>query len=673
MKAIALAQRRQQRRAGPAISLFPFLAVLICTMGALVPLFLAIARQARLEALRAATVKATQRHDDTRAEFENVEWRIEQLKESRQKTETQLAEARMSLGHVEDHTRRLRQQVQELRVKWDASRQSDQQGSRQRSELEGELETLRKELAQAERELSDAKRAAAEQPRSYAIVPFQGPNQTRRRPIYVECTATAVILQPEGIVLSAADFDGPPGPGNPLAAAMRAEREYLLRGGLDPHVVGEPYPLLLIRPDGIVAYWAARAALKTWGTDFGYELIDDEWKLAFPPADPQLAREVLEAVQQSRARQQRLIASAPRVYGGRAGASGGSGGYAPGGYVPGAPGGTFASRFGSDDNAGNEGGGGIGGVGGGGGDNGGGRYASPDGSARGTGGGRYGTGGTAVGGSGAGSSSARGTGNGGPYASGGTGNGATGGIGVGGSGNVGSGGYGGGSASGGGTGAPDGAGSGNPLRGTGSSGSGGSPGGMAQPADRTLNLMPPSEPAGTRPANSGSAQSEPGQPGEMLRPGEWRPTPPAPPPKPLKDDKIDEDDKHDRRGKPPKKPKSLAATHGLDWALRNAASGATPIARPIRVAVHADRLVVLPDRGNAGGKIISLDRHTESAVGPFVSALQTHIESWGMAGNRMYWRPILQVQVAPGGEERFRDLSVLLEGSGLTVERKSGQ
>ena len=156
------------------------------------------------------------------------------MKESRQKTEAQLAEARTALGHVEDHTRRLRQQVQELKVKWDALQQSDQQGCRQRSELEGELETLRKELAQAERELGDAKRTAAEQPRSFAIIPFQGPNQTRRRPIYVECTATAVILQPEGITLSAADFEGPPGPGNPLAAALRAQREYLLRGGLDP-------------------------------------------------------------------------------------------------------------------------------------------------------------------------------------------------------------------------------------------------------------------------------------------------------------------------------------------------------------------------------------------------------------------------------------------------------
>ena len=191
---------------------------------------------------------------------------------------------------------------------------------------------------------------------------------------------------------------------------------------------------------------------------------------------------------------------------------------------------------------------------------------------------------------------------------------------------------------------------GNPLRGAGSGGSGSSPGGATQPSDRTLNLMPPHESTGAR-SSAPAEDAGSGQPGEMLRPGEWRPTPPRPP-KPLKDDKTDE---NDRRGKPHKKPKSLAATQGMDWALRNAAAGATPITRPIRVAVHTDRLVILPDRGNAPGKVISLDRHTEDAIRPFVSALQTHIESWGMAGNRMYWRPILQVQVAPGGEERFRD------------------
>jgi hypothetical protein len=36
----------------------------------------------------------------------------------------------------------------------------------------------------------------------------------------------------------------------------------------------------------------------------------------------------------------------------------------------------------------------------------------------------------------------------------------------------------------------------------------------------------------------------------------------------------------------------------------------------------------------------------------------------------MYWRPILRVYVAPGAEARFDELRTLVEGSGLTVERR---
>ena len=57
---------------------------------------------------------------------------------------------------------------------------------------------------------------------------YEGPNQTRRRPIYLECRDDAVMLQPEGIALSESDFEGPMGPGNPLATALRAAREYML-------------------------------------------------------------------------------------------------------------------------------------------------------------------------------------------------------------------------------------------------------------------------------------------------------------------------------------------------------------------------------------------------------------------------------------------------------------
>jgi hypothetical protein len=46
------------------------------------------------------------------------------------------------------------------------------------------------------------------------------------------------------------------------------------------------------------------------------------------------------------------------------------------------------------------------------------------------------------------------------------------------------------------------------------------------------------------------------------------------------------------------------------------------------------------------------------------------MEAWGMAGRGMYWRPVLQVRVAAGAERRFAELAALLEGSGLTVERR---
>jgi hypothetical protein len=39
----------------------------------------------------------------------------------------------------------------------------------------------------------------------------------------------------------------------------------------------------------------------------------------------------------------------------------------------------------------------------------------------------------------------------------------------------------------------------------------------------------------------------------------------------------------------------------------------------------------------------------------------------------MYWKPTLVVEVQPGGEERFRDLQVLLAESGLDVQKRGGQ
>ena len=101
MKFTQRPQRRRSSQTGPGISLFPFLAVLICTMGALVPLLLAITRTARLQAEVAVAAKlaeqAAQRGAEVRIKREDVQWRIGQLKRSRQQTAAQLADARLEL------------------------------------------------------------------------------------------------------------------------------------------------------------------------------------------------------------------------------------------------------------------------------------------------------------------------------------------------------------------------------------------------------------------------------------------------------------------------------------------------------------------------------------------------------------------------------------------------
>jgi hypothetical protein len=61
-------QRRSRRESAPSISLFPFLAVLICTMGALVPLLFAITRQARLQAASAAVAKIAEKKVEIQTE-----------------------------------------------------------------------------------------------------------------------------------------------------------------------------------------------------------------------------------------------------------------------------------------------------------------------------------------------------------------------------------------------------------------------------------------------------------------------------------------------------------------------------------------------------------------------------------------------------------------------------
>jgi hypothetical protein len=115
----------------------------------------------------------------------------------------------------------------------------------------------------------------------------------------------------------------------------------------------------------------------------------------------------------------------------------------------------------------------------------------------------------------------------------------------------------------------------------------------------------------------------------------------------------------------------LADTRGADWGLPSDSSSATGFTRPIRLGVFADKLVIYPERGDGRDvRTVALAGATREGIDDLVEAIWKQVEGWGLAGRRAYWKPVLRAEVSPGADQRYRDLEVLLEGSGIDVQRK---
>jgi len=317
-------RRQRIRKPATSISLFPFLAVLICTMGALIVLLVLMVYMARAQAetiaerrIQEEEARKTAERKKLLQDQEDYRWRQEILEQQRAELTKKVADRRLELSHLEDHIRRLEERWKQLQAEAtevERLRESDQQDQ---ASIRSELARLQAEIAAERMKLEQARREVAKSQRSFTIIPYDGPQGTRRRPIYVECTESGIIIRPEGIVLSPEDFAGPLGPGNPLDAALRTIREHWARVGGDSGS-GEPYPLLIVRPNGAVAYSMARGAMASWDDEFGYELIDADMVLDFPPSDPTLKRLLKATIATARQRQALLAAAMPSRFDGEA-------------------------------------------------------------------------------------------------------------------------------------------------------------------------------------------------------------------------------------------------------------------------------------------------------------------------------------------------------------------
>jgi hypothetical protein len=657
--------RRSKSESGGSVLSFTFLDVLTCTMGSLVLLVVVLGQQAKHASLEEALRHRGKPGAPKPTFVESpVLWAIntflvhnpeEELAKLRQRNEALeklradaarvVAEEQARVSHLEDHERRLEQELAKLHFTLDRLKATEDRQQVDQDAADRDLKRLTALIAETEERLEKLRRESGGK-KSYAIVPYKGANGTFRRPLFIECTSDAVTIQPEGIRLSPEDFDGPVRSGNPLAAAVRAAREELnaraaaAGAGDQP----DPYPLLVVRPNGARAYAYALDAIEAWDADYGYEFVEADWKLEFPDPDPRLAQVMNHAVAQARQRQAMLARVAPRRYGSRLASRGE--GVAGGGE--GAGGGFDGFTTGGGGRIGDHAADGFLSVGSG-------ASTTNDvaaGEARRsvaiTGGGAGGRRGDGQSGSadfadqfmpgpqekaGLGQIAASGQ----PPAAG--TNDAAGMAGFqergGEMADAGLAGYDSG-APGGASGGPAGvnaqtaaaAGAAGSLASAAAAGQGGAAGGANAAAAAS---------AASAAAAGGSAANAAGPSGATVR----------------------MDLKRDSR--------SAAETRGANWANAAASRRATPITRPIQVIVRTDRLDVVAGEPGAGPMAVTFHQPTDRLLDELAAALQQRIKEWGLAGQGMYWRPTLVLQVAPGANRHAIRLNDLLRDSGVDV------
>ncbi|NBT14043.1 MAG: hypothetical protein EBS56_10790 [Planctomycetia bacterium] len=117
---------------------------------------------------------------------------------------------------------------------------------------------------------------------------------------------------------------------------------------------------------------------------------------------------------------------------------------------------------------------------------------------------------------------------------------------------------------------------------------------------------------------------------------------------------------------------SLAKSRGSNWASLATQDRPIPITRPIQIECDLDELRLLEDGGRRIRTRIPVDGDTATAIDPLVKAVHARVGEWGLAGDRMYWKPQLVLSATPAGRSRRDDLERLLADSGLDT-RHNGE
>lgn len=324
---------RRHRTNTAAVSLFPFLDVLVCTMGSLILLLLVATSRIRAAAVDKAKQAAMQQRLKSEQPPVAVpepivvapepevdptpEWqtRVEQLTEERDALRNQLSQMKNRLTTAQSAVMRTKVKAASTEDRLKAIRSQQEEATSERQRLQAEIDSLQSDLTDAEQRLTKAVERQQTAKSKFAFMPFDGRTGTTKRPILIECTQDCIRFLPEDVRLSPADLNGFTTGFNPLLMASRELVHYwkayerVHAADADPTKDAdsfetdlaalndkerEPYVLLLIRPNGAVAFHIAKSFLTQLKVPHGYELITDDMEIDSSSPDPE-AKQICQA------------------------------------------------------------------------------------------------------------------------------------------------------------------------------------------------------------------------------------------------------------------------------------------------------------------------------------------------------------------------------------------
>lgn len=333
---------RRRSRSILTVSLFPFLAVLVCAMGALIFLLIATTQMIgdkapkilevvevepppapevrnpfidvagydppSLEELDDAPlfVVAEPEVEEPVAEEKipippppdpNLELSrtIARLKREREQKRRELAEQTAELNSAQRKLASAKKQLEAHQGKLVALKTDHQRVKEQDAAFQAELHQLQLKIDGAKQRVAELKQRHAAAPSKFALIPYDGQRGTTRRPIFIECTSNGIKFWPEGVFLGPSQLEGFTDLDNPVLAGVRALTDYWNDQASSPGAdsPGEPYVLLVVRPQGSIAYYLSKKFLSQSGHPYGYELVEEDFAWHIPEADP-AAKRVLE-------------------------------------------------------------------------------------------------------------------------------------------------------------------------------------------------------------------------------------------------------------------------------------------------------------------------------------------------------------------------------------------